>query len=356
MSNTTDPHDLSDFELRTLPGLWQWYDSTPRQLAFDATARPQAEAWQHTLRAQVTALLGGFPADRCPLDPHTIRTSETDAFTQQLVVIQTQPGEYMPVYVLIPHAPAPALHPIIAVHGHGTGGARLVIGAPDTPAEADVMHALNYGYARALAERGYLVFAPVLRAMAERMEDPALSEMLDPAWHASCYAAGLTALLCGQTLLGLRVLDLMRLVDYIGTRPEPLSGRLGCVGLSGGGTVTLFGAALDARIDCAVVSGYLNTFRDSIMAIRHCGCNYVPGIARYAEIADVAGLIAPRPLFVESGGRDPIFPIAGANRAYADLAAIYACFGAEDRLGRVVFDGEHAWHGPESYAWLDRWL
>ncbi len=356
MPTPSDPHDLSDFELRTLPGLWNLYDTTPRQLAFNAATQSEAEAWQQTLRAKVTQLLGGFPADRCVLDPHTLRVTEAEAFTVELIVIQTLPGEYMPVYVLIPHQPTLPLRPLIAVHGHGTGGARLVIGAPGSPVEVEVMRALNYDYARQLAERGYMVFAPVLRAMGERMEDEALSDRNDPAWYASCYAAGLTAMLCGKTLLGLRIWDIMRLVDYISMRPEPISARVGCVGLSGGGTVTLFSAALEPRIDCAVVSGYVNTFRDSIMAIRHCGCNYIPGIVQYAEISDIAGLIAPRPLFVESGKRDPIFPIAGANRAYSDLQAIYACFGAEDRLGRAIFEGEHAWNGAQAYPWLERWL
>ena len=86
----------------------------------------------------------------------------------------------------------------------------------------------------------------------------------------------------------------MRLIDYIRTRPEPLADTLGCVGLSGGGMVTLFTTALEARITCAVVSGYFNTFRDSIMAVRHCLCNFVPGMAQLAEMVDIAGLVAPR--------------------------------------------------------------
>src|SRR4029079_3378382 len=85
------------------------------------------------------------------------------------------------------------------------------------------------------------------------------------------------------------------------TRKTLDASRIGCVGISGGGTCTLFSAALEPRIKAAMVSGYLNTFRDSIVSISHCMDNYVPGIMNWAEMYDVAGLIAPRPLVIESG-------------------------------------------------------
>jgi dienelactone hydrolase len=347
---------LSDFELRTLPGLWQQVDGTPRQLTFKAQTRPEAEVWQSTLRDKLVELLGGFPSDRCDLDPHPIETVEEASYTCELVVIQTQPGEYMPVHVLRPRAATPPYKPVIALHGHGSDGARLLLGYADDPDKAEHMRALNYDYARQLAERGFLVFVPVLRGFAERMEDPPLQDTDENLWLKSCHTAGMGALLLGKTLLGLRVWDIMRLVDYIRARPEPMTPGLGCTGLSGGGTVTLFTTALEPRITCAAVSGYFNTFRDSIMAIHHCECNYVPGILNYAEMVDVAGLIAPRPLLVESGRQDPIFPVSAAQRAYKDLQAIYHTFDADDHTKAVLFDGEHAWYGAETYGWLDRWL
>ena len=120
--------------------------------------------------------------------------------------------------------------------------------------------------------------------------------------------------------------------------------------------MALFAAALDPRITCAVVSGYFNTFRDSIMAIRHCICNYVPGIATAAEIADIAGLIAPRPLLIESGMQDPIFPHDSALGAFAKLDHIYASFSAEDRLALDPFDDGHRWNGAKACDWLEKWI
>jgi fermentation-respiration switch protein FrsA (DUF1100 family) len=259
------------------------------------------------------------------------------------------------VYVLIPHAAPQPFRPVIALHGHGSSPHQLV-GLNHDLTEQETSEEQNLAYGLALAQRGYLVFIPGQRGLAERMEDPPYRSEREHPWVNSCQMAGMNALLYGQTLLGLRVWDVMRLLDYIGTRPEALSQRIGCLGLSGGGTTTLFAAALDARIACAVVSGYFNTFRASLMEILHCSCNYVPGILQYAEMADVAGLIAPRPLLIESGTQDPIFPVAGTEQAFAALRDIYAVFDAGDCLAADLFAGPHRWNGVKAYPWLERWL
>ena len=129
-------------------------------------------------------------------------------------------------------------------------------------------------------------------------------------------------------MIGWRVYDVMRTIDWIETRKELDAKRVGCMGISGGGTCTTFSAALEPRINAAMVSGYLNTFRDSIMSVSHCIDNYVPGILNWAEMYDVAGLIAPRPLFVESGEKDKIFPIAASRESFARVKKVYAVFDA----------------------------
>jgi dienelactone hydrolase len=348
--------NLTDFELRTLPALWGWYEHAPRQLAFRARTSAEAVAWQFALRERLAALLGGFPDRRADLDPHTIERVEEEGYTRELVVFQSQPGEYVPCYVLLPRSASPPLRPVIALHGHGPGGARPLVGLAPNQAEAESMRAQNNDYARQLARRGFAVFTPVQRGFAERMEEPPLRDKIDTVWQSSCRAVAVNALLLGRTLLGLRVWDVLRLIDYMRSRPEPLAAAIGCVGLSGGGTVALFTTALEPRIACAVVSGYFNTFRDSIMAIDHCLCNYVPGILQYAEMADIAGLVAPRPLLIESGQRDPIFPAAATRRALEELSRVYAAFDAPERLDADFFEGEHRWSGAKAYDWLGRWL
>jgi len=157
-------------------------------------------------------------------------------------------------------------------------------------------------------------------------------------------------------MIGWRVYDAMRALDYLLTRPEVDGSRVGCVGISGGGTTTLHAAGVDPRIAFAFVSGYFNTIRDSIFSISHCMDNYIPGILQYAEMWEIAGLIAPRPFFAESGTKDGIFPVAATRRAFEELQKIYRAFGAEDRLGLHIFRGEHAFNGKQGWRFARKHL
>ena len=345
-----------DLEFRTLPALWREYAENGRMFAFQAKDSQTAQEWQGRLRTELTTLLGGFPDQACDLSPHILDEYQEDGFTCQKIAIQTQPGEFMPCRVLLPSVPDGApLKPVIALHGHGSWGGAAIVKSPEDPLGAALNQQMNYDYAGQLAKRGYMVFVPELRGFGERLEDPEYQEG-GPQWISTCYQVSVNALLLGKTLLGLRVYDVMRLVDYIRTRPEHLAETLGCVGLSGGGMLTLFTTALDTRITCAVVSGYFNTFRDSIMAIRHCLCNFVPGMARAAEMVDIAGLVAPRPLLIETGTQDPIFPTRATQQAYTELQKIYSVFEATRDLDIDIFESEHAWSGAKAYDWLAKSL
>jgi len=352
-------------DYRTLPSLWRLYETTPRSLAFGARTVEEWAAWREQLSEQLIELLGGFPssAQHPPLNPVAIETTETEDYRLEKVAFQSEPDVWTPCYVLTPRRASPPFRPVIALHGHGMGGAAHLIGriVNDDLAGREAAHIAqhNYDYAAQLARHGFLVFAPEQRGLGERIEArPGTVTMDDgdPIWQKSCRSIAFNAMLLGKTVIGLRVLDVMRTIDYIAQRPEPVVPGLGCLGLSGGGTTALFASALDSRITVAVVSGYLNTFRDSIMAIQHCECNYIPGILKVAEMSDVAGLIAPRPLLVESGTQDPIFPMSGSRRAYAEVSRVYELLGAAGRLKADVFEGAHRFSGREAFDWLNRWL
>ena len=157
-------------------------------------------------------------------------------------------------------------------------------------------------------------------------------------------------------MVGWRVWDVMRTIDWIETRDELDASRVGCMGISGGGTITTFGAALETRIKAAFISGYLNTFRDSILSISHCIDNYVPGILNWCEMYDVAGLIAPRAVFVESGDEDRIFPVDASRESFTRVKKIYEVFGVADRAGHEVFVGEHSFWGKQGIPFLVKHL
>ena len=158
-------------------------------------------------------------------------------------------------------------------------------------------------------------------------------------------------------MIGWRVYDVARTIDWIETRPELNAKRVGCLGFSGGGTCALFAAALDTRIRRRLRRvAALNTFLASIMSLSHCIDNYVPGILNWAEMYDVAGLAAPRPFFAESGDKDPIFPLAASRESFAKVKKIYEVFGVPQLAGQEVFDGHHMFWGKRGLPFLAQHL
>ena len=165
-----------------------------------------------------------------------------------------------------------------------------------------------------------------------------------------CHDATMHALMLGRTLLGERVFDVDRGLDYLETRDDVDWSQVGIMGNSGGGTTSLFSAAVLPRIRYAMPSCYFCTFRDSLMSIYHCADNYVPGLLQYAEMADVMGLFAPRPVVLVAGEHDNIFPIEATRRAFADLQEVYAAAGAGDRCQLVVGSEGHRFYAAAAWS------
>ena len=109
-----------------------------------------------------------------------------------------------------------------------------------------------------------------------------------------------------------------------------------------------------------MVSGYLSSWAEAHkMPWNMCGSQVLPGMLGRFEHVDIAALVAPRPLLVESGQDDPIFPVAAAEATIAELRRVYDHLGVPDSPGRLehdVFDGGHQWHGERAYPFLERWL
>ena len=163
-------------------------------------------------------------------------------------------------------------------------------------------------------------------------------------------------MMLGGSIAGLRVWDGMRAVDYLQTLPQADVTRLGVMGISGGGMHAFFSACLDSRIRAAVISGYFCDWRHSILAINHCTCNFVPGLLKLGELSDLAALIAPRPLLVENGTRDDIFPIDDVKRTVRRAARAWKLFGAGKNLQTDYFEGAHEIHGAQAYPFLEKHL
>jgi hypothetical protein len=328
------------------------YAAAPRRLRFQARARGPAEAWQQQLRAKVSELIGAFPSQRQPLRPVVLESRAFPGYRREKIVFDSRPGVSVLAYVLMPAKITTPAATMICIPGHGRG-VDDIVGIDDQGRDRTDKAGYQHDFAIQVAEAGMAAVAIEPMGFGCRRDPINARQSLS---RKACEPVAGGALLVGETMISWRVWDVIRTLDYIATRPELDSSRVGCMGISGGGTVTLFATALEPRIRAALVSGYLNTFRDSVGSLAHCIDNYVPGILNWAEMHDIAGLIAPRPLFVESGERDNIFPIKASIESFNHVKDVYSVFGAADRVEQEVFPDEHAFWGRRGIPFLARHL
>lgn len=326
------------------------FAETLPEFSFKALSTAEWELWHEGLKNRFIGALGGFP-DKADLDARVLEETRCDGYLRQRIELTTLPGLRMPMYVLIPTSiAAKPLPAVIACHGHGYGSREIVGLPPDGESEAQPTYQRNF--AIELVKRGILVAVPELLGFGDRrLKAESTAENGN-----SCYTISTYLLQFGYTMAGHRVYEALRALDYLAGRPDVDSRRIGCMGISGGGLVAAFAAALDERIKAAVVSGYVNLFKESILSIHHCVDNYVPGLNRVAEMPDLVGLIAPRPLLVEAGLYDGIFPIEATRKAFEQIRNIYLLLDEGSKLAADFFPGEHRINGEKAYAWLTSWL
>ena len=316
---------------------------THRLFAFHARTQAGLEAWQRAFRPYLRTMLGlDAIAARgiCDLHPRQEGEETLADHVREEWTIQTEPGFEVPFYLLRPVTVTEPRPLVLTPHGHGKAGKRTYAGLWDTEAERLSIADGERDVALQAVREGYVAIAPDMRAFATMR----LQKDIEVDATSSCRDLQMRALLFGRTLIGERVWDIGRLIDYAATRPEVDAKRIVITGNSGGGTISLFAAACDPRITIAVPSSYFCTFEASIGSIHHCECNYVPGIMAVAEMHDVAGLIAPRPFLAVAGREDPIFPIAGVTLAFERLSRIYEVAGVPERCQLYIGDGGHRYY------------
>ena len=326
-------------------------------LRFEATTAEEWGIWRSALKTRLMQLMGPMPF-RSELEPVVVDETECDGYLRQKIVYKAESRAPIPAYVLIPKNADDGrkLPAVLCLHGHNGGRGYGKDGPAgitrDDPKYQNVIQNDNYDYAVQFCRRGYVSLAPDARSFGERYEDKPKYEKRD-----SCNINFLRASLLGYNLLALNLLDHIAAIDYLCSRGDVDADRIGAAGLSMGGTHTMYISALDERIKVACVSGYLTSFtKYAIERENFCGSQYLPGLYRYADVADICGLIAPRPLIFENGREDKTFDIETAQGAFEQVKKVYEIAGVPDKVEMDAFDGGHQFSGQKSLDWFDRWL
>lgn len=345
-----------DRKLQPAYEIWQHYKPEDAPFAFRAQTAAEAREWQSQTRKALEETIGLPLRDRSQLHPILIETVDKGEYIREKLLIQTRANVHMPVYILLPKQAARPLPVVLAFNGHGYG-VKDIVGLWEDGEERETPDGYHKDFAVELCRAGFAVAAPEITCFGERQTDFSyLDNALGQTEPTSCAHAAMLAFHLGRSVLGMRVQDGMRLVDYLETRPELDIRRLGAMGISGGGMHTFFSTCLDQRIKACVVSGYYSTFQDSILAMSHCACNFVPGLGKFGEMYDLVGLIAPRPLLVESGSYDPIFPRQAVERSVERAQAVYRVFGERGLPQTDYFEGRHQISGRKAYDFLENAL
>lgn len=342
------PYDPSiELHLRRL------YAADRRAFAFDPARHGDGAAWRAAARPELRRLLG---LDRMRDEAGGFRPSvalnapeELDGYTRTRGVLHAEPEFRVPFWHLRPPGPGPfpvALFP----HGHyRQHGMDYAVGLAATDETREKIAREDRDVAVQAVRRGFAAIAPATRGFAPAV----VPDVTARHGTSDCRSHAVHALLAGRTAVGERVWDLERLLDWALAQPDVDPSTVLIMGNSGGGVASLYAAACDPRITIAVASCSFCTFVGGDGAVRHCDCNLVPGMLRFGDFPDVAGLIAPRALLVVHGREDALFPPEDTERAVAALRRIYGAAGAAARFRHAFGAGGHRFYADLMWPFVE---
>lgn len=319
------------------------------ELAFKENA--DYDAWKQAVKEKLTELLGESPV-KVPLNVQIEWELNHDTFREIRFTYDTEPDMSVPCHLLIPHNAKKPCPVVICLQGHTTGMHRSMGRMQFERDEKETQYERENGsqdrdFALQAVEEGLAALCIEQRGLGERISEKSLSR--NSYYRTTCHTPSMAALLLGRTMIGERVWDVSRAIDALSEFKEIDINEIGCMGNSGGGTATYYAACMEERIKIAMPSCSVCTFEESIGTMHHCVCNFIPKMAKYFDMGDIACLIAPRKLVVVSGMTDVGFLIKGSMDAYKTIEAVYKKAGCPDNCKQVVGEGGHRFY--KNPAW-----
>ena len=304
------------------------------------------ENWQSIARDKLSSLIGLDKIEKTDLNVEIEYKSEHDTATEIRFTFQSEEGYRVPAHLFLPkNTQNPPV--MICLQGHSSG-MHISFGRAKFPGDEKDIESGDRDFCIRALKEGFAAVALEQRAMGELSERD----------KRMCAQESLNVLLMGRTTIGERVWDIMRLIDVLESN---FSGQIDvkkicCMGNSGGGTATAYTAALEDRIILAMPSCALCTYKDSIGAMAHCECNYVPGIANYFDMNDLISMAYPKYYIQVTGKEDPIFPLSGAREVYNKGTSVYRENGKSERCVLVLGNGGHRFYADDAWPFVKKFL
>lgn len=278
-------------------------------------------------RDRLLSGLGGPWPEACPLNAETHETLPSDGYRIERIRYEAEPGDKIPALLLVPDqvsASKPA--PGICVWHQHNGAWHLGKSEPAGLAGSPMHHT-----GVALAREGYVVLCPDALGFGERQQGYKLQ-----GGNLERYLF-LRYVVQGKCMAWKNILDMRRAVDYLVSRPEVRSDRIGCYGHSMGSTHTWLVGPWEPRLiallgNCCLPT-YAGIHREQML---HCFPNFIPGIFQYGDTPDIAALIAPRAFHLNLGELDGGSPIDDARRGVEVIRRAYQAQHAEDKFSYFI--------------------
>ena len=284
------------------------------------------------IRKKLVNSLGGFPDNKCDLDPDLVGELEFEGYTIEKVIIQTIPGVQLTANVYRPdgEGPFPA---VLCVHGHWKGAKQ------DPTVQSRCI---------GLVKLGFVAMAVDAFGAGERGIEQALGE-----YHGEMTAATLYA--TGRNLAGIQVYENIRCADYLQSRIDVDGEKLAITGTSGGGNQTMYAGALEERFKAVIPVCSVGNYQ-AYLGVACCMCELVPGALTFTEEWGVLGLVAPRALMVINATRDGIqFSVTEAKKSLAGAQVVFTKVGTPQNVTHVIVDSNHDYNQPmreAMYGWV----
>lgn len=302
-------------------------------------------AWRESVKEKLIELLGDMP-EKVEANIRVEWEKEHDTFTEKRIIFTTEEYVDIPCHLWLPKKAKTPCPVVICLQGHSSG-MHISMGRSIYDGDDELIQGGDRDFAIQIINQGYAALVMEQRGFGERKSDAVL--LKQPGALTTCWHPAMTAIMMGRTLIGERVWDISRAIDMLETLPEIDSDKIAVMGNSGGGTATYYAACMDERIKIVMPSCSVCTFERSIVTKRHCTCNYIPNIAKYLDMGDLACLIAPRPLIVVAGTEDNGFYIDGVKKAFHTIDRIYKKADAEGNCHLVVGNGGHRFYADISW-------
>ncbi len=285
--------------------------------------------YQKKRRKELWALLGDLPWDHKPQPPKLVKKEKHDGYTVERLVLDLNGREPAPALLLLPDKRPPQAPGLLYIHWHGgmydLGKEQLLKGVDAQPA-----------YAPVCAEKGLVTLAVDSWCFGERKHDPNGRTGEEDAFKLMLWQ--------GQVLWGMMMFDEVRALDYLASRPEVDSTRLGALGMSMGATKAWWLAALDTRVRLCLDVCCLTDFAELIHIHNLKGHGiyyYVPSLLRHFQTSGINELIVPRARLSVNGRKDNLTPPAGVEHVRNHLLPLYRKYGREEDCRIELYDCAH---------------